>query len=81
MFMALESPLARAEGLAGQVLLFDRPLSPAEMAAGIDEVTTADIRAYGERLLSQRRCAAAVLGPKRALGAAEAFERALFATA
>jgi len=78
MFMALESPLARAEGLAGQILLFGRPLSPAEMAQGIDEVTAADIRAYGERLLSQRRCAGAVLGPKRALGAAEAFERALF---
>jgi predicted Zn-dependent peptidase len=78
MFMALESPLARAEGIAGQVLLFGRPLSPQEMAAGIDAVTAADIRGFGERMLSQRACAGAVLGPKRALGAAEAFQRSLF---
>ncbi len=78
MFMALESPLARAEGIAGQVLLFGGPLSPREMAQGIDDVSAAEIRGFGERMLSQRACAGAVLGPKRALGAAEAFERALF---
>ena len=65
-------------GIAGQVLLFGRPLSPQEMAGGIDDVSSADIRAFGERMLSQRLCAGAVLGPKRALGAAQAFERSLF---
>jgi predicted Zn-dependent peptidase len=78
MFMALESPLARAEGIAGQVHLFGRPLSPAEMAAGIEAVGPADIKRFADRMLGPKACAASILGPKRAQGAGEAFSKALF---
>lgn len=78
MFMARESPLARAEQAAGQALLFDRVFSTAEIAEAIDGVTPADIRSYGEHILGQGRRAGAVLGPKTALKAGEAFEHALF---
>lgn len=78
MFMARESPLARAEQAAGQAILFRRLFSTAEIGEAIDAVTAADIARVGERLLAPRANAAAVLGPKAALGAAEAFGQALF---
>lgn len=78
MFMAREQPLSRAEQAAAQVLLFDRTLSPAELADQIDAVTEADMTRLADRLLAGRRCAASVLGPKGALKAAEGFHRALF---
>jgi predicted Zn-dependent peptidase len=77
MFMAREAPLMRAEQAAGQLLLFGRLFAPAEIAEGIDAVSAADIRRLGERLLRPRACAAAVLGARPALAAAEGFERAL----
>ena len=78
LFMAREAPLVRAEQAAGQVLLFGRLYSPAEIAEGVDAVAERDIVAVGERMLSPGTCAAAVLGPRRALAAAEGFQRALF---
>ena len=78
LFMARESALARAEQAAGQVLLLDRLVGAAEIAAAVDAVTPADIARVGERLLAPRRCVAAVLGPKRAMAGGEAFQRALF---
>ncbi|MDP3176189.1 MAG: pitrilysin family protein [Phenylobacterium sp.] len=78
LFMARESALARAEQTAAQVLVFDRPLSAAELAVQIDEVTAQDLGRIGERMLSERRSVAAVLGPKTALAAAETFEKSLF---
>ncbi len=77
LFMAREQPLARAEHAAGQVLLFGRPLTPAGLAAGIDAVTPAQVARLGERLLAPRRTVGAVLGPKAAMGAPQAFEQAL----
>ena len=77
-FMARESALARAEGAAGQVMVFDRLFAPAETAQAIDEVTAADLMRVGERILQQRACACAVLGPKRSIAAGRAFEDALF---
>jgi predicted Zn-dependent peptidase len=77
-FMARESALARAEQAASQILLFDRLMSTAEIAAEIDAVTPADIARVGQRLLEPRRCVAAVLGPKRSTTAAGGFQRALF---
>jgi predicted Zn-dependent peptidase len=79
LFMARESPLARAEQAAGQTLLFDRLFTPAELAEAVDGVGPSDIAAYGDRLLRPGLWAGAVLGPKAALKAARAFERALFA--
>ncbi len=77
-FMARESALARAEQAASQILLFDRLLTTAEIAAAIDAVTAADIARLGQRLMSPGLCAGAVLGPKRSINAAEGFQRALF---
>jgi len=77
MFMAREQPLSRAEQAAAQVLLFDRTLPPAELADQIDAVSAADIARLGDDMLAAGRCAASVLGPKGAMKAAEAFERAL----
>lgn len=78
LFMARESPLARAEQAAGQTLMFERLFATAEIAEAIDSVTAADMAALGQGLLSPRRSAEAVLGPKRAAAAVEAFERGLF---
>jgi len=77
LFMAREAPLVRAEQAAGQILLFGRLIPPADLAAGVDAVTPADIARLGERLLAPRTCVAAILGPNRALGAAESFKSAL----
>jgi predicted Zn-dependent peptidase len=77
LFMARESPMVRAELAAGQMLLLGRIIPPAEMAAMIDAVGASDIARVGRRLLEPRVSAAAVLGPKGALAAAEGFQRAL----
>jgi predicted Zn-dependent peptidase len=79
LFMAREAPLVRAEQAAGQALLFGRLIGPDEIARGVDEVSADDIGRVGQRMLSPRACVAAVLGPRAALGAAEGFQRALFA--
>ncbi len=78
LFMARESPLARAEQSAGQTLLFDHLFLTHEIAAAVDAVEAADIRRFAERLLGQGRLASAVLGPKSALNAGPAFQKALF---
>lgn len=78
MFMMRESPLARAEQTAAQLLLFDRPLPPAEIAAGIEAVTLADLARLGADLCASRRAAVSVLGPRQAASAAKAFSETLF---
>lgn len=79
MFMMRESPLARAEQTAAQLLLFDRPLPPAEIAAGIEAVRPADLARLGAAMCASGRAAVSVLGPRQAGPAAQAFTRALFA--
>jgi len=44
----------------------------------VEAVSAQDIARLGERMLGGKACAASVLGPKTALGAAESFQRALF---
>jgi predicted Zn-dependent peptidase len=78
MFKARESPLARAEQAAGQVLLFGRTLSPEAVAAEVDAITAGDLVRVTERILAGRRAAVAVLGPKSSLKAVDAFQQALF---
>ncbi len=78
LFMARESPLSRAEQAAGQLFLFDRLFPTAELAAAVDAVDAADFKRVGERVLSGAH-AMAVLGPKKAGAAAEAFAKALAA--
>ncbi|MBX7249651.1 MAG: insulinase family protein [Caulobacteraceae bacterium] len=79
LFMAEESPLARAEISANRLLLYGRIPEAAEVRAEIDAVTLGDLRRVGERILAPRRAAAAVLGPRAALAAPDAFEKALLA--
>lgn len=78
LFMAQESPLARCERAAAQLFLFGRVLEASEIREGVEAVTAADLSAAAGRMLAPGRCAAAVLGPKKALGAGEAFREALF---
>jgi predicted Zn-dependent peptidase len=78
LFMAEESPLARAEIAANRLLLYGRIPEASEVRAEIDAVSLEDLRRVGERILAPRRCAAAMVGPKSALAAPEAFEKALF---
>jgi len=77
-FMAAESTMARAEQAAGQLLTFDRLFSIADTAQAIDAVEAADLARLGGRLLASGLAAGAVLGPKRAMAAVEAFQTALF---
>ncbi|MGH6958758.1 MAG: M16 family metallopeptidase, partial [Caulobacteraceae bacterium] len=78
LFMARESLAARAEQAAAQLLVFGRLLTAEEIAAAIDAVTPEAFAAAGGRLLSQRLAAPAVLGPARALPAADRFSDVLF---
>ena len=73
LFMARESPLARAEQAAAHLHLFDRLFTPDEIGAHIDAVAIDDLRRVGGRLLGSARTALAVLGPKRASAALQAF--------
>jgi len=79
MFMGRESPASRAEQAAGQVLLFGRALAARELAERIDAVEPADLAQLSDTLLAGSASAAAVLGPRSSLKAADAFQRALFA--
>lgn len=72
-FMSREQPLSRAEGAAGQALMFGRLFGPGEIAAAIDAVEPADLVRVGTRLLGSGKSATAVLGPKGALKASSAF--------
>ena len=77
LFMSRESPMTRAEQAAGQLILFGRTYEAAELAASVDAVSAADLARLGERLLAPGLTAAAVLGPKQAGAAAEAFGKSL----
>jgi predicted Zn-dependent peptidase len=79
LFMARESPLSRAEQAAGQLFLFDRLFTPTDLANAIDDVAIADFQRLGRRLAADPRAAIAVLGPRKAAEAAEAFRVALAA--
>jgi predicted Zn-dependent peptidase len=79
LFMARESPLSRAEQAAGQLFLFDRLFLPTELASAIDEVGVAEFQHMGRRLAADPRAAIAVLGPRKAADAVEAFRLALAA--
>ena len=79
LFMARESPLARAEQAAAQLHLFDRLIPVEDLAARLDAVGLADVRRVGATLLSCDTPAVAVLGPRRAAAALEVFTPALAA--
>jgi predicted Zn-dependent peptidase len=74
LFMARESPLARADQAAGQLILFDRLFAVSELAEAVEAVSAADVARIGERALSGGK-AMAVLGPKAAAEAADVVRR------
>ncbi len=78
LFMARESLSARAEQAAAQLLVFGRLLTTQEIAAAIDAVSAADLRRLADRIVAPALSAPAVLGPSRALAAADVFHAAMF---
>ena len=73
LFMGRESPLARAEQAAAQLLLFDRLIGPDELGRRIEAVTLDDLRRVGAGVAGAERQALAVLGPRRAAAALDVF--------
>ncbi len=72
MLMGLESPSSRAERLA-------RNLAVWEIAGLIDAVSTADVRRYGEEMITRDRTALALYGPAAAAPDLEGLRRRLAA--
>lgn len=65
LMMSLESPAARAEQLASQILVHGRVIAPDEIAERIAAVTAEDVRALATRLRSTRRPSVSVVGAGR----------------
>jgi predicted Zn-dependent peptidase len=63
LLMALESPSARSEQLARQLLIFGRPIPPEELVTKIDLVDAAAVRRVLTRITGAGRPAVAALGP------------------
>ncbi|MDF1856203.1 pitrilysin family protein [Pseudooceanicola sp.] len=64
LLMGLEGPSSRAERLARMLQIWDRVPGLDEVVDKIDAVTTADIRRYGQALVSDASVALALYGPK-----------------
>jgi predicted Zn-dependent peptidase len=78
LWMSDESPAARAGRAAAQVLIFGAPIASATMAERTLAQSADDVRAAAAASLVPGRAATAVLGPKTAAPAGEAFRAALF---
>ena len=78
LWMSDENPMSRAGRNAAQTLIFGRPLTSEAMTEQLEAQTVEDVRTVGARLIESGKAASAVLGPKTAGGAGEAFEAALF---
>ncbi|WP_292092448.1 pitrilysin family protein [Brevundimonas sp.] len=78
LWMADESPASRAGRNAAQTLVYGAPVGSSAMAGRLAEATVEDVRAAAASALTQSRAASAVLGPRAAGVAGEAFARALF---
>lgn len=78
-FMAEESPPGRAERAAAQTLLYGRPLDTQEVRRGVEAVSRDAVTAALRRGLDTGRATAAVLGPRGAQKAADAFLRTMAA--
>ncbi len=63
MLMGLESPSSRAERLARNLAVWGRVPPLDEIAGLIDAVSTADVRRYGEEMITRDRTALALYGP------------------
>jgi len=65
--MALESSSARAEQLARQLLIYGRPIPPAEVVSRIEAVDAATVRRVAGRILGGGPPAVAAIGPLQRL--------------
>ncbi|MBU2401124.1 MAG: insulinase family protein, partial [Alphaproteobacteria bacterium] len=63
---------------AAQTLIFGAPRSSLSMTEQLEAQTVEAVRAVGGRMLAGGQAASAVLGPKSAAPAGEAFAAALF---
>lgn len=63
LLMAIESPAARANQLARQILVYGRPMTPEEIVERIDAVSADDVRAIAARIFSGSRPTLATIGP------------------
>lgn len=63
MLMGLESPSSRAERLARNLAVWGRVPPLDEISGLIDAVSTADVRRYGEEMITRDRTALALYGP------------------
>jgi predicted Zn-dependent peptidase len=72
MLMGAEGPSARAEARTSQVFLRDRLVPFEELADKVRAVTALDVQAFAAQAV-QGPVAAAAIGPKAGLKAAEAF--------
>lgn len=75
LLMALESPSARCELIAGHLFTFGRVLSVAELAARVDAVDAAALRRFAERVCARGEPAIAAVGPVGRLESRETFAR------
>ncbi|MBM3489069.1 MAG: insulinase family protein [Alphaproteobacteria bacterium] len=73
LLMSLESPSARSEQLARQLLIFGRPIPPDELVAKIDQVDAAAVRRVAARITGAGRPAVAAVGPLARLASYEAI--------
>ena len=78
LWMSDENPMSRAGRNAAQTLIFGAPRASALMTEQLEAQGAAEVRAVGARLLASGQAASAVLGPKAAGAAGEAFAEALF---
>ncbi|MEM9027009.1 MAG: pitrilysin family protein [Pseudomonadota bacterium] len=81
LMMSLESPAARAEQLARQILVHDRVILPDEIATRIDAVSAEDVRRLAQRMRDETRPAVAVVGAGAASDALAAHTARLFSGA
>ena len=79
MLMGLESPSSQAERIARALSIWGRIPEETEVAARIDAVTAADVRAHAERLIAAARPALALYGPVRRAPARETLAERLAA--
>ena len=77
LLMALESSATRAEQLARQMIIYDRPMPRDEVIGKIEAVTVESVREAGRALVRRRRPAVAVLGPGTGLESAAAIAESL----
>ncbi len=77
LLMALESSATRAEQLARQMIIYDRPMPRDEIIGKIEAVTVESVREAGRALVRRSRPAVAVLGPGTGLESAAAIAESL----